>query len=242
VPKCKLRVVLDRSGAIYTRGETITGRVVVKALTNCTCKSLFVGCQTLSYGQGGTKLGTVPSERSLFTGGWRAGDEASFSFELSAPVGPPTTRRPGNTTDWYVFASAKLSLLTSAGASAPFGLASNKGESVSFPPPQEPDPATLAGLASDRRKQAIIPFVVSLPFLVIGAVLFISGVVNLSASSPDPFSTPPPDVAGLVLVLGACLALVGFVIAGRACKSLVSKPKSPTLTRERLNARLWRAK
>ncbi len=237
MPKCKLRVVLDRPEAIYKPGEMITGRVLVKVFHDCACKSLVVGCQTLNYGRGGTKLGGVPLEQTLFSGGWRAGDDVSFSFQVPAPAGPPTLRQPGHTTEWYVFASARLGLLVSSEAGTPFGLTSNEGETVNFPPPHELDPGTCVSLSSDKRKQAIMLFLVSLPFLIFGPIIIFLCARDLYTGHYREVGSSP-RAEWVAMVFGMCLGLVGLPIAARGYKLATRKPDVPSLRRERANARL----
>jgi len=83
MPRCDLRLTLDRGQGPYRIGETITGVVEVDASERVKCDGLKVRLQRWTHGKGNRDVGDLLIG-DLFVGTWEAG-EYRYPFELTIP-------------------------------------------------------------------------------------------------------------------------------------------------------------
>ncbi|MBI4166522.1 MAG: hypothetical protein HY508_12385 [Acidobacteria bacterium] len=105
--KCDLQIKLDRADRTYRAGSKITGSVMVRAESDCECRGLTLMQGWRATGKGdpdGANLG----ETRLFSGLWRAGESASYPFELEAQPGPISYQGKLFHVDWHIIAQADI--------------------------------------------------------------------------------------------------------------------------------------
>jgi len=107
MPKCTLKIVLDRPQPTYAAGEKVTGRIEVSASEDCECQKLSLSRAWRTRGHGEDAFGK-PEEQVLFSGAWRAGENAYYPCEFTAPIGPLSYHGEMFNVEWYLRAQAAI--------------------------------------------------------------------------------------------------------------------------------------
>jgi hypothetical protein len=105
--KCTVRIVLDRPERTYPAGERVTGRIEVSVSEDCECQKLTLARSWRTRGQGEDAFGKR-EEQVFFSGAWRAGENPSYPFEFTAPIGPLSYQGQMFNVEWYLHAQAAL--------------------------------------------------------------------------------------------------------------------------------------
>lgn len=196
--KCDLRVELDDHGP-FAPGDAVRGRVIVNTNADVRCDALTVRLGWHTHGSGNPASDDLDPE-TVFVGEWRAGEQASYPFALTAPNGPFTYRGRHLNVDWRVKARADIPWAIDPKASADFLL----------PPVRtatEPDRGTdmAHGSETARRMGVGCMMLFFLPFLLVGlATLFAwfghqAGTVEVEGD------------AWVMLIVGPVFTLVGAI-------------------------------
>ncbi len=117
--KCDLSIHLDDPQAVYPGGGTITGVVRVNADKDVNCKALEVSSGWKTHGRGNVATG-VSEKKTVFSGEWRAGEQAEYRFELKVGHWPPSYHGHYLSIDHYIDARAKIPWGFDPKASEPF--------------------------------------------------------------------------------------------------------------------------
>ena len=117
--KCDLSIQLDDPKTVYPGGGKISGVVRVRADKDVHCKGLEVASVWKTHGRGNVATGTADSE-TVFSGEWRAGEQAEYRFELKIADWPPSYHGHYLSIDHYVDARAKIPWGFDPKASEPF--------------------------------------------------------------------------------------------------------------------------
>ena len=86
---CTLTVQLDDPTRARVGGEPISGTVIVVTDKEVQCKGLNVTSHWATHGRGNVAQGEV-EVKTLFQGGWQAGQEYRYPFSLATATWPPT--------------------------------------------------------------------------------------------------------------------------------------------------------
>jgi hypothetical protein len=105
--KCTLKIVLDRSNRTYPAGEKVTGQIEVSVSEDCECQKLTLARAWRTRGRGEDAFGKS-EEQALFSGGWRAAQNACYAFEFTAPIGPLSYQGQLFNVEWYLHAQATI--------------------------------------------------------------------------------------------------------------------------------------
>lgn len=84
--KCDLTLELDDPDRAFSPGDTIAGRVRVRADADCRCDALKIELQYHTHGKGNVVSDTI-AEQTLFTGEWRSGASTAYPFSIPVPPG-----------------------------------------------------------------------------------------------------------------------------------------------------------
>ena len=104
---CELWIELERGERVYGAGDPVRGAVVVEVSKDCRCDGLHVELGWYTHGKGNSVEQTCAQTR-VFSGEWRADEQARFPFEFRLPNGPFTYHGHLLNLDWYVWASADI--------------------------------------------------------------------------------------------------------------------------------------
>lgn len=104
---CDLQIKLDHPERVYTAGSTIKGLVLVRATRDYECRGLTVTQGWRTSGKGDTDRADFGGFR-LFAGLWRAGEQASYPFELQAQRDPISYRGKLFQVEWRITAQADI--------------------------------------------------------------------------------------------------------------------------------------
>jgi hypothetical protein len=117
--KCDLSIELDDPKTVHQGGGKISGvvRVVVDADVKCTGLEVTSGWKT--HGRGNVASDDA-GKATLFTGEWRAGENAEYRFELPIADWPPTYHGHYLNIDHYVAARARVPWGFDPKAATPF--------------------------------------------------------------------------------------------------------------------------
>ncbi len=107
MPDCELSIEFDQPSRIYKAGETVTGRVIVKADEDVNCNGLTVTCGWETHGKGDADKGPKMSEE-VFSGSWQRGLTQAYPFSFELPPGPITYHGELVNVDWYIHARADV--------------------------------------------------------------------------------------------------------------------------------------
>jgi hypothetical protein len=105
--KCAVKIVLDRPERTYAAGEKVTGRIEVSVSEDCECQKLSFARAWRTRGRGEDAFGK-PEEQVLFSGVWRAGQNAYYPFEFMAPIGPLSYQGQLFNVEWYLHGQAAI--------------------------------------------------------------------------------------------------------------------------------------
>ena len=117
--KCDLSIELDDPKSVHPGGGKISGVVRVRADKDVNCKALEVSSVWKTHGRGNVATGTADS-RTVYSGEWRAGEQAEYRFELNIADWPPSYHGHYLNIDHYVDARAKIPWGFDPKASEPF--------------------------------------------------------------------------------------------------------------------------
>jgi len=119
--KCAVKILLDRPERTYAAGEKVTGRIEVSLSEDCECQKLTLARAWRTRGRGEDAFGK-PEEQVLFSGVWRAGQNAYYPFEFMAPIGPLSYQGQLFNVEWYLHAQAAIAGALDTGADEGFRL------------------------------------------------------------------------------------------------------------------------
>lgn len=112
---CTLQFHLDPHPAVYRWSERVRGEVVVTAQEPIACSELSIRLNWSAPGQGNHTEGTEVGQH-LVPGRWEAGKVYRYPFEMTVPVGPPTSSGRLFDIRWLLVASADVGLVATVTA------------------------------------------------------------------------------------------------------------------------------
>ncbi|MEM9587508.1 MAG: sporulation protein [Planctomycetota bacterium] len=124
--KCDLSIELDEPDRVYYGDEMIQGRVNVRVSDDVRCDGLVVGSGWKTHGRGNVaKMST--EEKTLYTGEWKAGQQATYPFQLPVAPWPPSYHGHYLNIDHCIDVRAKIPWAFDPKASVQFLMKSNGG-------------------------------------------------------------------------------------------------------------------
>lgn len=197
--KCTISIDLDQDSVRLPAGGVVRGVVTVEVNADCKCKALSVTLFWQTHGRGNRTQDTVETVE-LFGGAWKAGERASYPFELPLPDGPVSYHGHYFNVDWYLQARADI----------PWAIDPKYDKDILLVPGPSMDPARyptrfnrVPGVAARRNQGKFgISFgalIFSLPFLGVGLFVLLLGLVSWGGGGD-----------GLLMVLFG----LGFFVAG----------------------------
>jgi hypothetical protein len=105
--KCTLQIRLDPHQNVYRWSHRVRGEVVVAAHESLSCRELSIRLNWKTWGTGSRTSGEDVAQH-LVPARWEAGKEYRYPFELTVPVGPPTSSGRFFEIKWEVIASAAV--------------------------------------------------------------------------------------------------------------------------------------
>ena len=161
--KCELTVELDEPDRVYRGGDTVTGRVMVRADQQVKCNGLVIKCMWETHGKGNVARGTH-QEAVAFQGTWAAGTLEQYPFELQCGNWPPTYHGFHLNVDHYIQATADIPWAFDPKTKTPFQLV------------PRPDGATKVKASDGKQVSGPVGNIVS---IIVVAIFCLVGVMFL---------------------------------------------------------------
>lgn len=210
MPKCDVRVVLDRPDRTYSIGEKVSGVVEVTVEDTCRCNALTLALGWRTRGKGNPASGGGDTEL-LFSGIWYPGAVARYPFEFPAPPGPLTYSGTHFGVDWYVRARADI----------PWKLDPKQDEVFTLIPgdaPGEVDHGPRYRPPEARRSQAGVLAAIGLVVAMVSVASFFTLYLRADSDSPRWV---------LLLLSGCSLAGVAGVAVWFGLRQMVRRRLGP---------------
>jgi hypothetical protein len=207
--KCDLEIQLDKADRTYQAGESIRGRVTVRADAAVRCKGLTVALQWSTHGRGNRDSGPE-SKVQLFEGEWDAGAQHAYGFELIAPSGPVSYHGSLLNVDHYLTARVDLPWAIDPKAVIDVLIVPKPGAAqYDFGPSYKPPAAEL----QTEGKAMVLGSVLLAGCFGLPGLAIMAGGVAFGISWIRGTATQGAFPAIFMFLFGAVFALVGFGIA-----------------------------